>query len=153
MKDKTSMENSLLETVISLPKFSSCIFFKALLPHNFRMLNYLAPLCPSVTTSCNCHVELWQSSLQWHNFHTKFLRTQLCCSQAKMRETDGHTWTAWKGKQAKEGKTQIQRCAVKCRQRAHLNEGWTLQDITVYLLFFLQLLRQQVVEDSLEPLS
>jgi hypothetical protein len=50
MKNKTSMENSLLETVISLPKYSSCIFSKTLLPHNFRMLNYLAPLCPNLTT-------------------------------------------------------------------------------------------------------
>lgn len=58
-----------------------------------------------------------------------------------------------KGKKAKEGKKQIKKCAVNCRQRACLNEGWTLQDITVYLLFFLQLLCQQVVEDSLEPLS
>jgi len=89
MKNKTSMENRLLENVISLPKFSSCIFFKALLPHNFRMLNYLAPLSPNLTTLCNCHVELWQSSLQWHNFHTKFLRTRLSCSQAKRRETNG----------------------------------------------------------------
>jgi len=50
MKNKTSMENSLLENVFSLPKFSSCIFFKVLLPHNFRMLNYLAPLYPNLTT-------------------------------------------------------------------------------------------------------
>jgi len=39
-----------------------------------------------------------------------------------------------KGKQAKEGKKQIQRCAVNCRQRACLNEGWTLQGIAFYIL-------------------
>lgn len=94
MKNKTSTENSLLKNVNSLPEFSSCIFFKALLPHNFRMLNYLAPLCPNLTTLCKCHVELWQSSLQWHNF-------QLSCSQAKRRETDGHAWTAWGTKESR----------------------------------------------------
>jgi len=98
MKNKTSMENSLIQNVISWPKYSSCIFSKTLLPHNFKMLNYLAPLCPNLTTLCYCHIELWNSRMQWHNFHTKVHRTRLRFSQAERRETK---WTAWWTKESR----------------------------------------------------